>query len=543
MAIVYRTNGGWGAGKGSKLTPEEVDGNFFDLVERMLALEGFVLPDPITNITSAGGVMQITVEGGAVFNVPLPVAMFTPRGDWAHPNHYEFLDIVTVPTLGGYLVLQEHDTETPFDAGRLIGGDPVYHLTFPPGATGAAGAAGADGATGPTGPTGYFKVDLEAPFASRAAHDDEDPGYVFISSDGAAGAGLPAVMYIMGEGGAADWTGPFIWGGGTGPTGPAGIQGEPGLNFNVDDKGLFAGRTAHDAEAAGYSYLSTNGDGGLTTNLAVIYFKDSGTSGDWSDPIDFQGPIGPAGVAGPTGPAGAIGPAGANADWDAFGTFAQRSAYDAQAQGFTYLSTNGDGGANTDASLYIKNSATNADWSARVTFAGPKGNTGAQGNPGAAGPAGPAGAAGANGVGVAAGGSTGQMNVKTSGADFATGWAWPIESLPVALSNETSDITTGVAKLTMRMPYKGQLVGLPRASLNTVSSSGLPTVDINKNGVTMLSTKLSIDVGEKTSVTAAAPPVVSVPTFADDDELTFDIDVAGTGARGLKVLLYIQRVP
>jgi hypothetical protein len=36
--------------------------------------------------------------------------------------------------------------------------------------------------------------------------------------------------------------------------------------------------------------------------------------------------------------------------------------------------------------------------------------------------AGPQGAAGANGAGVASGGTTGQALVKTSNADFATGW-------------------------------------------------------------------------------------------------------------------------
>ena len=64
---------------------------------------------------------------------------------------------------------------------------------------------------------------------------------------------------------------------------------------------------------------------------------------------------------------------------------------------------------------------------------------------------------------------------------------------------------------------------------------GLPTVDINESGATILSTKITIDVGELTSVTAAAAPVISDADLADDAEMTIDIDVAGTGAAGLKV--------
>lgn len=115
--------------------------------------------------------------------------------------------------------------------------------------------------------------------------------------------------------------------------------------------------------------------------------------------------------------------------------------------------------------------------------------------------------------------------------------------MPYALSDEATAITVGVAKITVRMPYKGIIVGLPRAALSVASSSGLPTVDINKNGATILSTKLSIDATEKTSKTAVTACVVSDVAFNDDDEFTFDVDVAGTGAKGLKAMMFIQRVP
>jgi hypothetical protein len=116
------------------------------------------------------------------------------------------------------------------------------------------------------------------------------------------------------------------------------------------------------------------------------------------------------------------------------------------------------------------------------------------------------------------------------------------EVFPVALSDESTAITAGVAKLTMRMPFGFVLTGV-RASLSTASSAGGPvTVDINEGGVSILSTKLTIDDGEKTSVTAAAAAVISDANLADDAEITFDIDDEGTGAKGLKVYLIGTRV-
>jgi hypothetical protein len=110
----------------------------------------------------------------------------------------------------------------------------------------------------------------------------------------------------------------------------------------------------------------------------------------------------------------------------------------------------------------------------------------------------------------------------------------------VALSDETTAITTGTGKANIRAPFAMTLTGV-RSNLNTASSSGLPTVDINVNGSTILSTKLTIDANELTSVTATTPAVISSSAIADDDAISFDIDVAGTGAKGLKVWLYGTR--
>lgn len=114
------------------------------------------------------------------------------------------------------------------------------------------------------------------------------------------------------------------------------------------------------------------------------------------------------------------------------------------------------------------------------------------------------------------------------------------ESIIVAVGDETTAITTGTSKVTFRMPYAMNLTAV-RASLTTVSSSGTPTIDINEGGVSILSTRITIDASEKTSTTAAVAPVISDAALADDAEITIDIDVAGTGAAGLKVYLIGNR--
>lgn len=140
--------------------------------------------------------------------------------------------------------------------------------------------------------------------------------------------------------------------------------------------------------------------------------------------------------------------------------------------------------------------------------------------------------------------SNGQVGqVLTSNGTSNAYWSTLVDIQPftVALSNETDDITTGTAKVTVRAPFAMTLTSVPRASVSTASTSGKPTVDIKVEGSSILSTILSIDANEKTSVTAATPAALSTTAVADDAEITFDVTVAGTGAKGLKVTLYFKR--
>lgn len=117
-----------------------------------------------------------------------------------------------------------------------------------------------------------------------------------------------------------------------------------------------------------------------------------------------------------------------------------------------------------------------------------------------------------------------------------------IENFTVAVSDEATALTTGTAKLTFRMPYDFTLTAI-RASVNTAPTGSTIIVDVNENGATTLSTKLSIDDSEKTSTTAAVAAVISDSALADDAEITIDIDQVGStiAGKGLKVTFYGYR--
>lgn len=109
----------------------------------------------------------------------------------------------------------------------------------------------------------------------------------------------------------------------------------------------------------------------------------------------------------------------------------------------------------------------------------------------------------------------------------------------MACSDLGTDLTTGTAIGYLRFPFPFTLTQPPIATLFDDQPSGsILTIDINKNGSSILSTKLTVDNTEFTSDTAATPPVVSGASFAKNDLLTVDIDQVGTsGAKGLQIWL------
>lgn len=114
----------------------------------------------------------------------------------------------------------------------------------------------------------------------------------------------------------------------------------------------------------------------------------------------------------------------------------------------------------------------------------------------------------------------------------------PVE-YSLAVSDETTALTTGTAKVTFRMPFAMTLTSV-RASVTTAPTGSTLIVDINDGGSTIMTTnKLSIDASEKTSTTAATAHTLTDTALADDAEITIDIDQIGStiAGAGLKVTL------
>jgi hypothetical protein len=128
--------------------------------------------------------------------------------------------------------------------------------------------------------------------------------------------------------------------------------------------------------------------------------------------------------------------------------------------------------------------------------------------------------------------------LKSATADGETNWTFLPYDLPFACSDETTALTAGTNKIVFRLP-RAMVVTDIRASLVTAQASGsIFTCDINQNGTSILSTKLTIDNTEKTSVTAVTPAVLSTTSLSDDVEISVDIDQVGDGtAKGLKITI------
>ena len=132
-----------------------------------------------------------------------------------------------------------------------------------------------------------------------------------------------------------------------------------------------------------------------------------------------------------------------------------------------------------------------------------------------------------------------------SGLTLASGTLRAAYEATIACSDEITALTTGAAKVTFRAPFAFRITAV-RSSVTTAPTGSTIVVDINNGANSVLSTKLSIDATEKTSVTAAVPPVINATfqDFADDAEITIDIDQVGStiAGSGLKVTLYGTRL-
>ena len=106
----------------------------------------------------------------------------------------------------------------------------------------------------------------------------------------------------------------------------------------------------------------------------------------------------------------------------------------------------------------------------------------------------------------------------------------------VALSDMTTDLTTGTAKAVWFAPEDGTLASV-YIGVHDPSSSGVVRVDMNDSGGSVFTTRPAIDATEATSLTGTAAVLDGTVSFVRGDKFTFDIDDAGTDAKGLQVCI------
>lgn len=117
------------------------------------------------------------------------------------------------------------------------------------------------------------------------------------------------------------------------------------------------------------------------------------------------------------------------------------------------------------------------------------------------------------------------------------------KTVQVKVFDDTTAATTGDGKVIFFIPewWNGLSLVDCDAYVTGASSSGALTIQIRNitKAVDMLSTAITIDVSELSSLTAATASVINYSnnTVASGDQIAIDVDGAGTSAEGLGVVL------
>lgn len=108
--------------------------------------------------------------------------------------------------------------------------------------------------------------------------------------------------------------------------------------------------------------------------------------------------------------------------------------------------------------------------------------------------------------------------------------------IQIALSDMTTDLTTGTAIGAWFAPENGNLADV-WIGVHDPSSSGDVRIDMNDSVGTVFTTRPLIQATEATSLTGTAAVLDGTVSFLKGDKFTFDIDDAGTDAKGLQVVV------
>jgi len=115
-----------------------------------------------------------------------------------------------------------------------------------------------------------------------------------------------------------------------------------------------------------------------------------------------------------------------------------------------------------------------------------------------------------------------------------------LEYPQISLSDLTTDIVIGSLKGVYYPPFQATIVGAVLNLVEAGSGNGM-TVDILKDGTSILSTKLTTDTGEKSSTTASIPYVASDSELPYNSQISFDITQVPTSSKGATITLTIRR--
>src|SRR5262245_12704835 len=134
--IVYVTTGAWGTGTGTPNSAAQVDGNFYDVDQRIADLVADVAEGKqIDTVTYTSNSMTFHFTDGTSQVIALPVATLSYVGEWTNSTPYVRGNLVSVRAKGMYQVLQDHTTPAlpaTFDPDAVDGsGNPLYELWFP----------------------------------------------------------------------------------------------------------------------------------------------------------------------------------------------------------------------------------------------------------------------------------------------------------------------------------------------------------------------------------------------------------------------------
>lgn len=113
------------------------------------------------------------------------------------------------------------------------------------------------------------------------------------------------------------------------------------------------------------------------------------------------------------------------------------------------------------------------------------------------------------------------------------------EAIIVRATDLVTPITTTGDIYSFPLPYDFEVTSI-KAKVDAAPGGSSLIIDIERNNVSMLSTLITIEATERSSLTAATQPVISTSTLDDDDDITVNINsVAGitTDPTGLTITL------